>query len=387
MKWILIFISTTFLSFVQAQELVQRDYRATSSAESSVEAKREIQEQIYRQVAEEMARQILGDEKFLKNRNSVLSQLTKNAGRYIPFQKPGALQKTNEGSAMTVALKINTTVVRQILQQSGFLNENESAPVLLPVIQVVDRVQLRSDRWWNTDASQVAAPLRGFSRRLEGSLKSAFTKAGFFMMRPISASLSHGLPEVLRSEKHSPEDLKLLGDWLGAPLVIDGLMQMNRAKEGSMAAATLDIRLQVIQVSDGRSIADVSRTYDTDPGQLDLVVERKLREITDAMSADLASQVSEAWQKGAVGSTRIRLNFTQHMPLSEIEKLKKSLLSSSLGLRTVRERKISASGVVFEVESPATIQELSSKISGYVLDGKTLKAQLSDDEIRIQISR
>nr|HRO68640.1 hypothetical protein [Pseudobdellovibrionaceae bacterium] len=237
-------------SFAQAQELVDKNYSASSKNANMVEARKEIQDQINQQVTEEFAKQILGEEKFLKSRAVIMGKVAKSSGRFIPFQKPGALQSSPEGFTMSVAMRVNLPAFRQLLQQNGLLNENESAPVLLPLIQVVDRVQLRSDRWWNTNASDVAVPLRGLSRQLENSLRSSFSKAGFFVVRPVTGSLSEAIPYALRAEKHSPDDLKVLGDWFGAPLVIDGTLQISRPKEGVSSAARLDLRLQVVQVSD-----------------------------------------------------------------------------------------------------------------------------------------
>lgn len=374
-------------SFAPAQELVDRNYSASSKNANMVEARKEIQDQVNQQVTEEFAKQILGEEKFLKSRTVIMGKVAKSSGRFIPFQKPGALQSSPEGFTMSVAMRVNLPAFRQLLQQNGLLNENESAPVLLPLIQVVDRVQLRSDRWWNTNASDVAVPLRGLSRQLENSLRSSFSKAGFFVVRPVTGSLSEAIPYALRAEKHSPDDLKVLGDWFGAPLVIDGTLQISRPKEGVSSAARLDLRLQVVQVSDNRPIADVSRAYDTDAGPLEVVVERKLRDVSDALASDLSSQVAEAWQKGAVGSSQIRLNLSQKLPLPEIEKFKQALASSSLGLRTVRERVISSSGVIFEVESPSSLQELAGRMDGFQFNGRALRAQVMDNEIRLQFVR
>ncbi|MBX3041951.1 MAG: hypothetical protein KF789_14690 [Bdellovibrionaceae bacterium] len=380
-----ILMSLSMVAF--AQELVDKSYSATSTNTNLVEARKEIQEQINQQVTEELAKQILGEDKFLKNRAVVMGRIAKSSGRFIPFQKPGALKSEPSGFTMSVAMKVNVQAFRQLLQQSGLLNENESAPVLLPLIQVVDRVQLRSDRWWNTNAADVAVPLRSLSRRMENSLRDAFSKAGFFVIRPVAGSMSEAIPYALRAEKHSPDDLKVLGDWFGAPLVIDGTLQVSRPKEGVSSAARLDLRLQVIQVSDNRPIADVSRSYDTDAGPLEVVVERKLRDVSETLASDLASQVAEAWQKGAVGSSQIRLNLSQRLPLPEIEKFKQALASSSLGLRTVRERVISSSGVVFEVESPSTMQELAGRMDGFQFNGRALKAQVMDNEIRLEFVR
>lgn len=386
MKWILLII---FLqsSVAFSQELVDRQYQGTSKNSNLNEARKEIQEQISLLATEEFSKQILGEEKFLRNRNTITKKVIKSSGRYIPFQKPGPIQSSGDGYSMAVAMKINPQILRQVLQQNGLLNENESAPVILPLIHVTDRVQLRSDRWWNNSGSEVSVPLRNLSRRLENSLRSSFLKAGFFVLRPVTSDLNEALPAPLKVEKHSPDDLRLLGEWFGVPLVIEGELLLTRPSEVSSTVVKMEVRMQVIQTSDHRPIADVSRTYESDPGPFEVVVERKLRDISEAMVNDLVSQVAEAWQKGAVGSSQIRLNLAQQMKLPDIEKFKKSLLSSNLGLRTVKERLVTSSGVVFEVESPMSLTELAQKMNGIQIGDKSLRAQAAENEIKLQIAK
>lgn len=370
-----------------SQELIERSYSGVSKNPEMAEARREIQEQITQQITEDLAKQFLGETDFIKNRNTVMNKIAKNSGRFIPFQKPGKLQTLPDGFAMTVEVRLNPNAFRQLLQQNGLLNENHSAPVLLPLIQVVDRVQLRSDRWWAQDEGKEVSALRSYSRNLESSLRSAFSKAGFFVIRPVALSMSESMPQALRNEKHSVDDLRILSNWFGSALAIDGILQINRPREGTSAAARIDLRLQVVQMKDGRPIADVSRSFDTDPGVLEVAVDRKLREIAESVSNDLASQVAEAWQKGSVGSSQIRLTFTPRLSLPEIEKLKQALTTSNLGLRSVRERLVTSSGVTFEVETPTSLPELARRLDTFQFQGKGLKVQPADNEIRVQLTR
>lgn len=385
MRTVFFLLLMVFTNSVLAQDHLDRSYSATSKKANMVEARQEIQNLINQQVTEDLAKQILGEEAFLKNRNLIMSRIVRSSGLYIPFQRPGQLETSPDGFKMTYEMKVNPTAFRQLLQQNGLLNENEAAPVLLPLIQVVDRIQLRSDRWWSQESQEVSPPLRKLSRTLESSLRTSFSRSGFYVVRPVNSSLGVSTPLALRSEKHGPEDLRLIGDWYGAPLAIDGILQISRPKEGSTAAARLDLRLQVIQVTDGRPIADVSRSFETDAGALEVVVDRKLREVSEAVANDLSSQVAEAWQKGAVGSSQIRLSLSPKLPLPEVEKLKQALMSSNLGLRTVRERLMTSSGFVFEVESPSSQEELTRRLNGFQFQGKTFEAQANENEIRVQI--
>jgi hypothetical protein len=288
---------------------------------------------------------------------------------------------------MSVLMKVNLASFRQVLQENGLLNENETAPLLLPLISFVDKVNMRSDRWWLTSEQGAKTPLRNQGRLLESSLRTAFLKSGFYVIRPLQAYLTPAMPRLFRAEKPSGEDLQLIGDWFGAPLVIEGTVQISRSSDIS-SSFRMDVRLSVTQISNGRPVADVSRVYETDPGVFDAVVEKKLREVADTVAGDLASQVFEAWQKGSVGSSQLRLTLVPRLSLPEIEAFKERMKSSSVGIRTIRERSLSNQGVTFEIDSPTSAKDLAARLQGFDFNGRKGEASAaSDTEIKLNFSR
>ncbi|MBX2986524.1 MAG: hypothetical protein KF802_01385 [Bdellovibrionaceae bacterium] len=370
-----------------AQELVEKNLTGTSKSSNIVEARREILESVSQQVTEELAKQVLGEDKFNRQRPLIMGKVAKSSGAFIPFQKPGTPQPTAGGFSMTVSMKVNLPAFRQVLQQNGLLNENEAAPVLLPLVAVVDKVNLRTDRWWLLGENGGRTPLRGFSRQLEGALRGAFSRHGFYMIRPLASHLTPAVPAILRAEKPGPDDLQLLGDWFGAPLLVEGTAQISPS-EGGGKSFRIDVRLSVLQVSNNRPIADVSRIYETDPGVMETVVEKKLRDVSEALANDLASQVAEAWQKGSVGSSQIRLTLQPRPSLQELEQFKEKLRSSSVGIRSIRERTVSGTSAVFEVDSPIPAKDLAARMKGFDFNGRKLDSSpVSETEIRLSFTR
>lgn len=385
-KWLLGLCLIVGAMNAHADEIIERTLTGTSKNANATDARKEIQDDLTEQVTEELAKQILGEEKAGRNQATIKTRVVRSAGRYIPFQKPGQLQPSAEGFSMNVTWKINTTAFRQVLQQNGLLTENESAPVLLPLVAVIDREQNRSERWWMNDDAAANPALRNLSRPLELSLHNVFAKSGFYMIQPSRNGLAPGVPKILKNEKPSAEDLQGFSEWFGAPLVIEGVIQLSRS-DSNRNGHRIEARLSVVQVSNGRPIGDVSRVYETESGPLEGAVEKKLREVSDALASDLASQVTEAWQKGSLGSSQIRLAVQQRLSFPEIEQFKEKLKASSVGVRSIRERVVSASGVTFEVDSPVASADLANRLKGFDFNGRRAEATAAGDgEVRLSFA-
>lgn len=383
MRYILAMTILLAASLAGAQELIEKNFSGTSKLANAVEARREIQDQAAQQVTEDLAKEVLGEEKFLKNRSLILGKIARSSARYIPFVKPGNLEPAPEGMKMPVAMKVNIAAFRQVLQDNGLLNENDTAPVILPLVSFVDRQNGQTERWWTGQGQTSKALLVNMNRLFEGSLRAAFQKNGFYVRKPQGDGLKGSTPKVLRSENAGPEDVQLLGDWFGAPLVVTGAVNMMRSPVAT-SVARIEVKLSVVQTSNNRPIADVARVYETEAGTYETVIERRWKDVVDALASDLAAQVLEAWQKGSVGSSQLKLVIEPRPKLQEIEPLKERLKSSSAGIRSVRERLVSAKQLVLEVDSPVSAEDLSKRLNGLDFNGRKFETSVDREGIKVK---
>lgn len=360
-----------------AQELIEKNVTGTSKLTNPTEARRDIQDQAAQQVTEDLAKEVLGEEKFLKNRSLILGKVARASARFIPFVKPGNLEPAPEGQKMPVAMRVNVAAFRQVLQDNGLLNENDTAPVILPLVTFVDRQKGETERWWTSSSPKPL--LQNMNRAFESSLRTAFVKSGFYLRRPQYDGLKNSTPRALRSENLGPEDVQLLADWFGAPLVLNGTVSVMRSATSS-SLGRIEAKLTVVQTSNNRPIADVARVYETEAGTYEAVVERRWKDVVDALAADLAAQVLEAWQKGSVGSSQLKLVMEPRPKLPEIEALKEKLKSSSAGIRSVRERAVSAKQLVLEVDSPVSAEDLAKRLNGMDFNGRKFETSVDRDQ-------
>ena len=135
-------------------------------------------------------------------------------------------------------------------------------------------------------------------------------------------------------------------------------------------------------------MAEVVRSFDTDPGDFRRVVRSKFIETSKKVSQDLASQLSEAWKSGTFGANLYRLTMKSKMRPKDIEDFKKTVVIRMREIKSMRERVLEAGKVTYEVDSSAVPQQLADafkkrKFSQY----KVEVDDVEPDGMTIEVSR
>lgn len=354
----------------QQVELVDRTFSGLSKEKTPQGAKKDIQDQAAQKISEEIIKDLVGDDKFLKNKSLIQAKIIKNYPRYIPFVKPSALVKQGEEFKMSVSLSVSLVDLKQLLQVNSLLNENDAIPVVLPAISWIDRVEGRSYRWWLPFDKNSQGFLLKEGRLLENALRSSFQKNNFYLIKPTESGLGVSIPVDFKEEKISTgESAQFFAQYFNAPLMIDGQILINKGERNNYR---IEIRMTALQVSNGRAVADVSRRFDTDSGSMENAVDKKLREVIEATTNDLASQVLEAWQRGSLGTAVIRVTIRGKNNLPSMEIFKEKIRTQITQVKNIRERLVSSEAVSFEVDSSAGISDLMGKLETLSFDGKKL---------------
>ncbi|WP_374033143.1 hypothetical protein ACES2I_09815 [Bdellovibrio bacteriovorus] len=364
---LMIFVSGTALA--QQAELVDRTYSGVSKETNPQVAKRVIQDEAAQKVSEEIIQELIGNDRFLKNKTLIQNKIIRNSARYIPFTKPSALTQGADEFKMSVAMKVSLKDLKQMLQDNSLLNENEAVPVVLPLVSWQDRVEGRSYRWWLPLDKNPQGFLVKEGRLLEEALRGAFQKNNFYLIKPIEAGLAASVPADFQNEKVGGEDAQFFAQYFNAPVVVDGQVNLTKGERNNFR---IEIKLTALQVSNGRAIADVSRRFDTDGGSFENAIDKKLREVLEGTANDLAVQVMDAWQRGSVGTSVIRLTIQGRQSLPVLEGVKEKIRSQLTQVKNIRERLVSADSVSFEVDTSVPASELVGKLETLDLDGKKL---------------
>lgn len=383
---ILLLVSFCQISFAQTEALVERNFTGVSKETLPQNARKDILDQAYQQVSEDLIKDLVGEDRFSKNKSVINSKVIKNAARYIPFSKPGDLTPDNQGFKMSVAIKVSLKDLKTLLQENGLLNESDSTPVVMPVLNFVDRVSLKSFRWWQASESEQKPFLQAQGRYFENSLRSSFQRSGFYLIRPQENDAAMDVPLSFQNEKLNTEDAQFFGQYFNASVLVDGQILISKSSQINNAYR-IEVRMTATQISNSRPIADVSRKVDTEPGSFEAVVDKRMREIAEASANDLATQVYEAWQRGSLGTSMVRLTLQGNFDLGFLESFKDRLRNQVPQVRNIRERLFSAGRYSYEVDTSASAQELIQKMQGMDFGGKKAnKVSEVDNEIVLQFN-
>ncbi len=378
-----------FCDLAMAETLLEKNIVANTKLTEGPSAKRDLQEKAVSLLTEELARELMGAEKFEKNKTVIRQKIEKMSGRYISYIKPGDMVAlgTGPGYSMPFLMKVSVGSLKTVLQNAGLLNEIDTLPVVLPLISFYDRVGVAVYKWWQPGDISTKTFLINNSKYVEGSLRQAFKKQQFYLIRPMEMNAHQMIPAAFQNDRISPDDREFLGRLFQAPLIVEGMVEISRSQTGSNLFR-IDIKLSAIQLSNNRPIADVSRKYETESGTFELVVDKKLHQVIEPMAQDLAAQVFEAWQKGTVGTNIIRLTIRGEVSLKQREILKDKIRAQAPQIKNIKERLISGNMITFEIDISSSPQELGQKLNQLELSGfKFQTSSTSDKEVILDMKR
>ncbi|MBS1971877.1 MAG: hypothetical protein JSU04_16315 [Bdellovibrionales bacterium] len=391
MKKVLVLFAGLMMSaqmvFAQSSaDLIEKSYSGTSNEKTPQAARRDIQEQASKKISEELIKELIGEERYTKNKTLIQNKIEKISNRYIPFAKPSELVQDPTGSyKMTMALKVSVKDLKTLLQEYSLLAENDTVPLVLPLISFTDKVDLKAFRWWKPEEGNSKSFLISQNRQFENALRSAFQKNNFYLIKTPGIALQ--IPRTYQNERLSLDDMQFMSQYFGAPLMIEGQVQYSKSPDSSNRYR-IEVKLLALQVSNGRPIADVSRKFETEMGVFESAVDKKVRETVDATAQDLASQVYEAWQRGALGTTILRLTFRGKIPFNQQEAFKDKLKNQVREIRNIRERLVTSDSLAFEVDTNLSSKDFAAKLNGLEIDGKRWNSVgFNDAEINMQMQR
>lgn len=350
--------------------VIEKVYEGSTTLDRAVQARRSIIDEAIAKVSEELIQSILGEKRYKKNKKVITDKIFRQASRYIPVIKAGDLQKTADGKqSLAVTLQINSKVLETLLQEQGLLYDNESAPMMIPFISINDQVRGGAYRWWKEENS---SNLNGMWEFLENQFQKSLFSLGFYVQRPEASMMRLMLPKGYQADVLTTEQVQSLAQRWNIPLATTGDLVISKDAKGDIV---FNLRLFVTQVNTGRVLAQLYRQNKLSQKENleNLNFKRGLGFVTEAYR-DLGQQMLEAWQRGILSSTLVRLEVQGGLPIGKYELFKETLKSANRSIRQVRERMISSQSVLFELEINGAIGDLTSSLN-----------QVTVDELRYQL--
>jgi hypothetical protein len=347
-------------SFAQDQ-LVEYTEEGRSESVDSVQQRQDIIQDAIEKVSSKLSRELIGDARFERLQANIKAKVFTQSDKYIPFVKTGPLRVNGTHTLMNVTMRVSPKSLESLLQQAGFMSSAEGAATILPVVSFSDLVNHKSYQWWMTGAEEGSAFLKLQERAYFENLKNNFTKFGFQVQDPVVNQSRKVLPANLQVESLRTQDYQAMGDALKAQIVIKGDVKIENGKTPQVYR--ISSRFSVYHVGNGRVVADSLRNSETDPGLFATVVPRKLAALNEDINQDLATQVNEAWTRGTLGATLIRLAIKGNFDFKALEAIKEDIRTQVRSVRSLSERLFTRTQVEFDVDVEGGAEALAKSLS------------------------
>ncbi len=360
MKYILILFMVLLASRVEAQFKTVISNQLIQDADER-QARRKAIDEATDAVTIEMVRNEIGPERYRENKSKIENEVKPLKNRFIPFFKILSSQKEGESFRFSIEVKFSPNDLKQVLQQKGLFASVEKNGITLPFIEFNNQMTGESFRWWSPVFS-TAKDLENVALTFEEELFEGFLDKGLFLLRPQAFNMDHMIPPFMRKTYLNQTEMIQLTHFKKGQLYIDGRMDIF-ASPLRQNAFRIRVQLSCKQTANGKSVAEVVKTLDSGSGQLLSQIRSDIRTLAQDSGEDLASQVYDLWQRGALEAQVIQLVVTGNLNHQQILQFKK-LLSEKIGLADgLTERLFEPNRITFEMDYNGEVEKLKKQLS------------------------
>ncbi len=338
-------------------DIDEKIYELTGVGATQQESKAKAVQKAIEMVTTEMLEDVMAGSKGDANKKNIISRMVKDSPRYVVSVQDRIISN----GKVEVKLGVSIDSFKQILVQKVFLHEITGPIRVLPMVTISDRVNGGSASWWNDFSKftpSTGMPLDAFHK----NLKEAFLKGGFFAYDPLAQRLNKKIPRHLRSERPSTSDLVVLSQYFKASLIVTGQISFFKSNR-SADSFRVEVELKAIEAIQDRVVAEVVRSYETEPGLFQTEVQKVVKDNFPKIAADLATQVIESWKKGSLGSQQMRLSLNGRLTHTQYESLKDAILKQVAEIKTIRERLFEPNKIVLEVDTASKASVIADRLS------------------------
>lgn len=364
----ILFVSLT-LCFINAAQAKYQVIVSEQTVEETDEraARSKAIEQATGAVTVELVRKEIGAERFQENSGKIHSQVKPLKNRFIPFFKILSSKKTETGYTFKIEIKVSTSDLRLVLQQKGLYSSAKRTGITLPFIEFNNAMSGESFRWWSPEF-KVSNDLESLGMNFEKEMFQGFLDKGLFLLRPHAFKMAHMVPNFMRKTYLTQTDMVQLTNFKKGQLYLDGRVDIITSP---LRENAYRVRVQVSckQSSNGKSVAEVVRTFDTGSGQQLTQISSKINQMAEETGAEIANQVYDLWKRGALEAQLLQLAVTGDLNHMQMIRFKNEL-NEKLGLANgLVERLYEPGRVTFETDYSGGVESLSQKLKKAKFDG------------------
>jgi hypothetical protein len=368
--WFWVINLLCFTSFAQPRFQVVVSEQVIEQ-ENERQARVEAIEAASKEVTYEAVKKQIGEARTQENKQKIDDEIQVLKNRFIPYIKilSHKKEKTDEGNEayrFKIELKISENDLRTILQQKGLFASQSKTGITLPFFEVNNQLSGESYRWW-APVFTTSKELESFSLIFEQELFQGFLEKGLFLLRPQAFHMVHMIPDFMRKTYLTQTEMVQLTSLKQGQLYLDGRVDIMGSPLRE-SAIRVRVQLSCKQSSNGKSVAEVVRVFDSSTGKRLNQMSQDIKKLAEEAGEDLASQVYDLWQRGVLESETLQLAVTGNLNHQQLARFKQ-VLREKLGSESLTERLFEPGRVTFEMDYAGGVEALSKKLSQAKFEG------------------
>lgn len=319
------------------------------------------------QVTFDMIRAAIGNARYEENQQKINKEVRGLKNRFIPYFKVLNSELKEGAHHFQIEVKVSEGDLREVLQQKGIFANDEKTGITIPFVEVNNQVSGESYRWWSPVFS-VSKDLENLSQLFEQELFVGFLDKGLFLLRPHAFNMVHMLPDFLKKTYLTQTEMVQITNLKKGQLYLDGKIDLTSSP---LRADSIRVRIQLSckQSANGKSVAEVVRSFDGPSGKKLNQMSSELKELALESGRDIATQVYELWQRGALETQVLQLAVTGELNHQQLAQFKKAL-GDKIGLSEgLTERLFEPGRVTFEMDYAGGVEALANKLTKTRFDG------------------
>lgn len=383
--FILILMMTFLTRTADAQERVQEyTENGRSVATDTGTAKQEAIQDAVAKVTNRLVKEMLGESKFEKSKEIIKNKVITKSENFVPYIRSGPPKLEGSEQVFAVTLRISITSLENVLKSTGLLQVHDGPQTILPMVGFVDLVNNKSLKWWVQDLSSANSFLKSQERAFFESLKKGIKERGWSVINAEATQYKSGVPTALQLESPRSQDVVKLAEQMKSQLVVRGDMRFEPGNTSQSFKVTL--RLRVLQTPSGRTVADSTRTSETESGVFTTVVSKKSAELMDDSIQELYGQIQDAMGRGQLGTQVVRLSIDGWLGPKDLEVLKEDLRFQVRTVKRVSDRLFARDRIELELDVTGGPQSLVQTVQAMKYRQAKLKFdRLEGDRIYVSL--
>lgn len=337
------------------------EHKTQVEAKTVGQAKKIALERAVRELALEATLELMGPSLFKQNLKSIEQNILKKSYVFIPVVKQEEPIRQNGVFVVLTKLRLEQRALEDLLKETGLLFSKTAEAIFLPLFSCTDNAG-QNFFWWREGLP--SSPCM----ELEGLLSKAFFAQGFYTLEPMKNQFFYTLPNRF-SESLGSSDKKRLSEVFSAPYLIVGSLNLVKG----------EISLEVEQAQSGRVLASIIRKLEPVGAGASAIQEKKWQLQLQKSFTEFSEQALDSYKEGSFDAERIQLEIQGGFFAPDIEFLKEGLKKKSRAIRTLKERKLSAQKLVFEMDVGSTgqsgLDQLKADLAGFEFRNKKYKVK------------